>query len=174
MPSNTTDAQFAQRKTALLAGLQSDERDASPKGSVDVEIRPLVTQLNQYDGVVTTSSCAGRMACYLEGAKVSKNPIPSPDAYNSLEQASSGGKGGGRWLYVSHKPYSFADNSRASVDLFDGIQFVEPTSTSDNDHLLGHSIDISSSTRFVRLKFESMVSLSSMFVHRRIQKRVQK
>lgn len=155
MPYNFTDAQFRQRKVALLTGLQSNARDASPKGSIDEEILPLVIQLNKYDGVVTTSSCAGRMVCYLEGAKVLTHSSTSSSLDTSTDQASLGGKGGGRWLYVSHKPYSMNNDSGSSMNLFDDIKYMEP----DPKAVMPSGLNIaSSSTRFVRLKFESMVS----------------
>lgn len=63
---------FTAKKATILASLAlptSTYTDLSPKGSVDAAIIPLVERLNRLDGVVTTSSCAGRVSVYLEGRK---------------------------------------------------------------------------------------------------------
>ncbi|KAJ4298504.1 hypothetical protein N0V88_003534 [Collariella sp. IMI 366227] len=55
---------FAKRKQAILSQLSVPEdeyTDASPKGSVDAGIRHLIDQINAHAGLVTTSSCAGRV-----------------------------------------------------------------------------------------------------------------
>lgn len=44
-------------------------QDLSPKGSVDKAIRPLLTEINSVEGLVTTSSCAGRVSVFVEGEK---------------------------------------------------------------------------------------------------------
>nr|POF05976.1 trna wybutosine-synthesizing protein 3 [Quercus suber] len=64
-----------------------DYQDASPKGSVDENIRELVSDINRQEGYVTTSSCGGRVAVYCEGQT----------------KANAGGKGGGKWLFTSHQ-----------------------------------------------------------------------
>ena len=174
-PLSKLELQFQQRKEKLLAGLQSKFRDSSPKGSVDTEIFPLVNHLNQYAGIVTTSSCAGRMACYLEGTKKPQNvvarllsksngttTIDSDDdedvepgeLQNELVQSSYGGKGaGGRWLYVSHAPMTLEDDTPIFSTLFDQIPtFKDPIDIYDTA-----TMKTDPSTRFVRLKFEPMV-----------------
>ena len=63
---------FSVKKATILAGLSrpdSQYTDASPKGSVDGGIRDLIDQINVQEGLVTTSSCAGRVSVYLEGKK---------------------------------------------------------------------------------------------------------
>ncbi|KAI0020646.1 methyltransferase TYW3-domain-containing protein [Xylariomycetidae sp. FL0641] len=94
---------FTTRKQRILAQLAVPDEayaDASPKGSVDAGIRALIADLNGVEGLVTTSSCAGRMSVFVEGRKNA--------ADGSAEQgevAGIGGKGaGGRWLFVSHDP----------------------------------------------------------------------
>jgi tRNA wybutosine-synthesizing protein 3 len=101
---------------------EEEYSDNSPKGTVDVQILDLIREINAYDGLVTTSSCAGRVAVFVEGPTVTKEPAAaaeqSPDASGDdvedddrprklarpTTTASPGGKGGGRWLYVSHDP----------------------------------------------------------------------
>lgn len=132
---------FTVKKTQILSLLTRPEAsytDNSPKGTVDAQIRELIDEINAYDGLVTTSSCAGRVAVFVEGpkAKVLDKPSqrpeedsregeagddirkrqdltgsdgtatePSPVAATAAATLTSpGGKGGGRWLYVSHDP----------------------------------------------------------------------
>ncbi|KAK4133366.1 hypothetical protein BT67DRAFT_340775, partial [Trichocladium antarcticum] len=121
---------FKLRKEKILSQLSvPDEQytDASPKGSVDAGIRHLIAQINAHAGLVTTSSCAGRVSVYLEGRKSAeggKGPAPDdgqremPEGGESQSRrriggggsangnagSSAGGKGGGEWLFVSHDP----------------------------------------------------------------------
>lgn len=92
---------FQARKNKILEELSlpdAEYTDLSPKGSVDEGIRDLIRDINALPGLVTTSSCAGRISVFLEGRKKS-----SAGQTESLF-ARSGGKGTGRWLYVSHEP----------------------------------------------------------------------
>lgn len=94
-------ALFQARKNKILEELSlpdAEYTDLSPKGSVDEGIRDLIRDINALPGLVTTSSCAGRVSVFLEGRKKS-----SGGQTESLF-ARSGGKGAGRWLYVSHDP----------------------------------------------------------------------
>ena len=111
VPSN-----FTAKKDAILASLavaEASYTDLSPKGSVDEAIRPLIERINALEGVVTTSSCAGRVSVFLEGSRHAKPKENRHDAENIhgglKEQAAvPGGKGmGGRWLFVSHSPVHF-------------------------------------------------------------------
>lgn len=64
---------FARRKEAILAQLavpDDEYTDLSPKGTVDAGIRDLIDEINGLDGLVTTSSCAGRVSVFLEGRRV--------------------------------------------------------------------------------------------------------
>ncbi|KAK0656496.1 methyltransferase TYW3-domain-containing protein [Cercophora newfieldiana] len=106
-PSET----FTRRKTTILDQLSvpdSEYTDASPKGSVDAGIRTLIDEINGHDGLVTTSSCAGRVSVYLEGKKKISGSGEALDDAASREVAVQGsvvgGKGGGEWLFVSHDP----------------------------------------------------------------------
>lgn len=98
-------AVFQARKNKILAELSlpdSEYTDLSPKGSVDEIIRDLIRDINALPGLVTTSSCAGRISVFLEGRKKSSAP---PSEQKERQFVPSGGKGAGRWLYVSHDPF---------------------------------------------------------------------
>lgn len=63
---------FARRKAAILAQLalpDEEYADLSPKGTVDAGIRELIGEINAREGLVTTSSCAGRVSVFLEGRR---------------------------------------------------------------------------------------------------------
>ncbi|OQV07716.1 hypothetical protein CLAIMM_12111 [Cladophialophora immunda] len=65
-------ASFAAKKSQILAHLDQpagEYTDNSPKGTVDAQIRDLIDEINQYEGLVTTSSCAGRVAVFVEGPR---------------------------------------------------------------------------------------------------------
>ncbi|KAJ9612053.1 hypothetical protein H2200_003648 [Cladophialophora chaetospira] len=127
---------FTAKKSQVLTALHRPAdayTDNSPKGSVDVQIQELIDEINAYEGLVTTSSCAGRVAVFVEGGgskegrdegKQRKDAEEDEDEEREgadgesddgkgTDQAlssarttttSPGGKGGGRWLYVSHDP----------------------------------------------------------------------
>ncbi|POS69315.1 tRNA wybutosine-synthesizing protein [Diaporthe helianthi] len=66
---------FARRKQAILAQLavpDDEYTDLSPKGTVDAGIRDLIDEINGLDGLVTTSSCAGRVSIFLEGRRAGR------------------------------------------------------------------------------------------------------
>lgn len=110
---------FAAKKNKILAQLAQSENeyaDNSPKGSVDEQILDLINEINSYDGLVTTSSCAGRVAVFVEGGAgrepvmgsmegaTNESPRPPQRKEQETMKTSPGGKGGGQWLYVSHDP----------------------------------------------------------------------
>ncbi|KAJ5720018.1 hypothetical protein N7493_006896 [Penicillium malachiteum] len=113
-------AVFESRKNKIIEELaipDEEYTDASPKGSVDEGVRDLIRDINALPGLVTTSSCAGRISVFLEGRKKSsaasqlgetqgqsKEPIESVDQ-QQRQFVPTGGKGAGRWLYVSHDPF---------------------------------------------------------------------
>jgi tRNA wybutosine-synthesizing protein 3 len=69
---------FIRKKVKILADLAvpvESYDDLSPKGSVDVGIRDLIDEINELDGFITTSSCAGRVSVFLEGQK--KGSVPA-------------------------------------------------------------------------------------------------
>lgn len=91
---------FAQKKQQILSEISSTDEsspDASPKGTIDEAIIPLIDIINQSADFVTTSSCSGRVSVFLEGVK-------SPSKI--------GGKGlGGKWLYVTHDKRELRENN---------------------------------------------------------------
>ena len=111
-------ASFTRKKDRILAELAVPENeylDKSPKGSVDEGIRDLIDEINAHEGLVTTSSCAGRISVFLEGEKEHEQPddvaAAAAAAGSSLGvRTASGGKGGGSFLFTSHEaldPRSF-------------------------------------------------------------------
>ncbi|KAL7273889.1 hypothetical protein RUND412_003233 [Rhizina undulata] len=156
---------FVSRKSRILAEISSPTPDASPKGTIDVQIIPLMEKLNQHERVVTTSSCSGRVSVFLEGVKKDtlKGSAQSPleaVAEGPLANAGIGGKGeGGKWLYVSHDP---VDISGKASDEVSAILFGGGPSGEADDAVNGiksgrESLEISSSTRLVHIKFEPMI-----------------
>lgn len=169
---------FTAHKSRILAEISSPNPDASPKGSVDVQILPLINQLNQHDRVFTTSSCSGRISVFYEGLKKSAKSSYSgenqqesgiPEARNAVGKAGIGGKGeGGKWLFVSHDPLDVGQKSDREVTemlLGKEVDEIAVRTSGDGERLgalgLGSNdivdFDISSTTRFVHLKFEPMV-----------------
>lgn len=121
---------FQNRKAKILNELSTPEaqyQDLSPKGSVDEGIRELISEINASPEYVTTSSCAGRMAVYLEGSK--------------------GAKGGGKWLFTSHDAVELSHlTTTGSLYQAFGLSPNDATSVLD-----------SGEARFVHFKFEPMV-----------------
>ncbi|KAH8844364.1 hypothetical protein MCOR27_009252 [Pyricularia oryzae] len=98
---------FLEKKAKIIAQLATPDStytDASPKGSVDVGIRELIAEINCQAGLVTTSSCAGRVSVFLEGKKA-QNRVQVGGGDAQLAGTVGGKGGGGRWLYVSHEPF---------------------------------------------------------------------
>lgn len=63
---------FEQRKQKILHQISvpaSSYKDLSPKGTIDEGIRRLIDDINAQEGLVTTSSCAGRISVFVEGWK---------------------------------------------------------------------------------------------------------
>ncbi|RAH42695.1 tRNA wybutosine-synthesizing 3 family protein [Aspergillus brunneoviolaceus CBS 621.78] len=101
--SRPTPEAFERRKRKILAELSipdAEYTDLSPKGSVDEGIRELIDDINTLPGLVTTSSCAGRFSVFLEGRK--KQHQQQSSEVQQRQFVPSGGKGAGKWLYVSH------------------------------------------------------------------------
>lgn len=118
-PTSNIPAVFETRKNKILEelSLPDDEyTDASPKGSVDEGIRDLIRDINALPGLVTTSSCAGRISVFLEGRKKSSTSVQDEQGPAQVQRqfAPSGGKGTGRWLYVSHDPFVLSESSVSS------------------------------------------------------------
>lgn len=153
---------FKAHKSRILAEIASPNPDASPKGSIDVHILPLINRLNLHDRVFTTSSCSGRVSVFLEGLK--KNTKPGYSEGDTVGKAGIGGKGeGGKWLFVSHDPVDVGRKSdREVAEMVLGKEVAAETPGDERMLGLGSGdaidFDISSATRFVHLKFEPMVS----------------
>jgi tRNA wybutosine-synthesizing protein 3 len=143
---------FEIKKQKILQQLtvpEVDYNDRSPKGSIDEGIRELVDEINGLSGLVTTSSCAGRISIFLEGKKKSTRGVDTPSTTNSDDSelaaiGGPGGKGGGRWLFVSHDPLTHSANYH---DLFGLKQNAEMSSSTTRP--VG--------ARLVHFKFEAMV-----------------
>ncbi len=102
---------FTHKKASILESLSvpDDEySDKSPKGSVDEKIKELIDEINVYEGFVTTSSCAGRISVFQEGNGQGGHARNDEDAVGS--SGVPGGKGGGKFLFVSHKPVSITED----------------------------------------------------------------
>jgi tRNA wybutosine-synthesizing protein 3 len=151
---------FAAKKSKIVAQLSQSTNsyaDNSPKGSVDVQIVDLINEINAYDGLVTTSSCAGRAAVFVEGRRNrtwtagngeverdggldGEGDVLEADDRNAGKigsggtgvwkgsgvTASPGGKGGGRWLFVSHDPIIFTTTEESSPDYFSKLLGLAP------------------------------------------------
>lgn len=132
-------ASFRDRKEKILGELSTPENqyhDLSPKGSVDAGIRDLISEINGLSEYVTTSSCAGRIAVYLEGPKKVK--------------------GGGQWLFTSHDP---VDLSKICTDgnVYGSFGMEMKSEVSAPSGKVCEA-------RFVHFKFEPMVCIVSHFV----------
>ncbi len=150
---------FTARKNAILASLAVAEpsyTDLSPKGSVDEAIRPLIERINALEGVVTTSSCAGRVSVFLEGSihanpKENRNDAEKAHEGAKEQAAVPGGKGmGGRWLFVSHAPVHFPTGGDSLASQLGMCHQHE-----SYDYL--NAIELSQ-VRLARFQFEPMVS----------------
>lgn len=151
----TTDHQkdvsavFTARKNKILEELSlpdAEYTDLSPKGSVDEGIRDLIRDINAIPGLVTTSSCAGRISVFLEGRK--KSPASAPLS-EQRQFAPSGGKGAGRWLYVSHDPFVKPEGYEKTVQPLHDLFRLVPGN--------GKPGTGSRSMRLVRFHFEPLV-----------------
>ena len=168
---------FKSRKQKILAELSvPDENytDLSPKGSVDEGIRDLINDINALPGLVTTSSCAGRISVFLEGRKTKKKQQQSQLQSQSTQQqrvfAQSGGKGAGKWLFVSHDPltsYMSASGSGPASSHRKDDDAVQPSLCGLFGMIAGgdgkppgwEGKEGQSSPRLVRFHFEPLVGL---------------
>lgn len=65
------DKEFRVSKKRVLAELEACI-DRSKKGAVDEQVGDVIGLLNDHPGFVTTSSCSGRCAIFLEGSEKKK------------------------------------------------------------------------------------------------------
>jgi tRNA wybutosine-synthesizing protein 3 len=154
---------FLSKKKRILQSLAvPTERydDLSPKGSVDEGIKDLIDEINQLDGYVTTSSCAGRISVFLEGKKSVDSGLSSEfretagdvfqdDAAMETKAGVGGKGGGGRWLFVSHDRLSLEGHDHDFTETF----AMKRNPTEQKEQAYGIT------SRFIHFKFEPMVSL---------------
>ncbi|KAF2218668.1 tRNA wybutosine-synthesizing protein, partial [Elsinoe ampelina] len=155
---------FLSKKAKILEQLSTptqDYTDASPKGSVDAPVQTLVKQINDIDSLVTTSSCSGRIAIYIEGAKIVSTEPENVGGASSVAKSSQG-KGGGSWLFVSHTPLDDRFGEDASNSLFSQLL----SSAQNESHVsvspqMQTSTDLHSATppgaRLLHFKFEPLI-----------------
>ena len=154
---------FEAKKKEILhqLNLPDDEyNDLSPKGSLDEGIRDLVGKINAIDGLVTTSSCAGRVSIFLEGSKKGSQTVFAQSSVDSDERpsfAGPGGKGGGRWFFVSHEPVQVENEPKQERSSYLSLFGLQHSS----NKLLPSSLV---SRRLVHLKFEAMVCYYSVSI----------
>ena len=156
---------FTAKKNTILASLSTPEstyKDLSPKGSVDAAIKPLIDRINALEGVVTTSSCAGRVSVFLEGRKQGKRLGGRGDDQGfGKESEVPGGKGmGGKWLFVSHEPVDLSKRGKGKEFLTD---FLGLNSSRAQDQALALSGEVDG-TRLVRFQFEPMVCIRNLAI----------
>ncbi|PHH76871.1 hypothetical protein CDD82_3769 [Ophiocordyceps australis] len=149
---------FIEKKTRILQQLSlplNEYTDASPKGSVDAAIRHVINEVNDADGFVTTSSCAGRVSVFLEGRRTRVDSDEGDEHLvggdgQSRQMAGVGGKGaGGTWLFVSHE----AIGTRDVHAWVEALQFTE-TATSLRSPLANEE---GPQRRLIQMKFEPMI-----------------
>ncbi|ORY12292.1 tRNA wybutosine-synthesizing protein [Clohesyomyces aquaticus] len=143
-------SRFKAKKQAILQQLavpEEEYHDLSPKGSIDLPIRSLIGEINRLKGLVTTSSCSGRISVFLEGRK-RKQVAGFPESQREGQDAGPGGKGGGSWLYISHDPMKFEEHE-SSKPLMTKFGMRKPRDESE----MAPSIECS----FIHLKFEPMI-----------------
>ena len=135
---------FESQKCRILENLSvpdAEYTDFSPKGSVDEGVRDLIRNINARPGLVTTSSCAGRISVFLEGRR------PQEKQQEQRQFAPSGGKGAGKWLYVSHEAVKEA---RSFHELFGMVGI------GDIDRI---NIEKAPAPRLVHFHFEPLVCI---------------
>lgn len=153
-------AVFQARKNKILEELSlpdAEYTDLSPKGSVDEGIRDLIRDINVLPGLVTTSSCAGRISVFLEGRKKSSAPLSEQ---TERQFAPSGGKGAGRWLYVSHDPFVRPEGWDKAVRPLHGLFGMVPGD--------GKPPSGSHGLRLVRFHFEPLVCSQDIYLQNRM------
>ncbi|KAF2083206.1 hypothetical protein K490DRAFT_70042 [Saccharata proteae CBS 121410] len=144
---------FAAKKQHILQQIARPEdeySDLSPKGTIDEGIRTLIDEINAIDGLVTTSSCSGRLSVFLEGKRKTATADLAGEAIDQeRELAGPGGKGGGgQWLFVSHDPLEVPANAPSSH--FQTLFGMDTELSASQIHPF-------SARRLVHLKFEAMI-----------------
>ncbi|KAK4155163.1 methyltransferase TYW3-domain-containing protein [Chaetomidium leptoderma] len=181
---------FALKKQTILSQLSRPDEsytDASPKGSVDVGVRHLIGHINAHAGLVTTSSCAGRVSVYLEGRKSTTTTAAAavaggggggggeggegeeggraqavPGITTPAAAASAvGGKGGGEWLFVSHDPVTDEEEHGGEEGyerlLLGGGPELVAASVAGEETAAARRVEVDGSSRLIHFKFEPMI-----------------
>ena len=146
-------SRFEVKKRKILEQLEApDEKyqDLSPKGSIDEPIRSLIGNINNLNGLVTTSSCSGRISVYLEGRKKDFECTELALDSNSPRAGPGGKGGGGSWLFISHFPIQSPQD--VPVSHFTSMFDLQNLNTEDKDIP-------STDCRYIHLKFEPMVCI---------------
>lgn len=165
-PTSGLPHSFISKKKRILQRLAvplETYDDLSPKGSIDEGIRDLIDEINQLEGCVTTSSCAGRISIFSEGNKVSAAGQESRVISRSESEGASGnvqddlirettagigGKGGGgKWLFVSHDRLCFGERNSDLTKTFGMVK------RSEGRILQAYE----AGSRLIHFKFEPMV-----------------
>lgn len=145
-------SRFEVRKARILEqlGVTDEEyHDLSPKGSVDEPICDLIGEINCLEGLVTTSSCSGRISVFLEGRKTGFDESPAEE--DGQSRAGPGGKGGGgAWLFISHTP--IGSSTEASTPNYMSKFGLSSAA-------VGSPSGVGVQSRYIHFKFEPMVSL---------------
>ncbi|KAF2454672.1 methyltransferase TYW3-domain-containing protein [Lineolata rhizophorae] len=146
------DQAFEEKKRKILDQLSAPDdayADLSPKGSVDEAIRHLISDTNRVNGLVTTSSCSGRVSVFLEGRRKDGLSVThNADGDEATTTAGPGGKGGGSWLYVSHEAVGMPAEHE---DTYFHSLFGLASRSSDQPIPDGDAL------RYARFKFEPMI-----------------
>jgi tRNA wybutosine-synthesizing protein 3 len=143
---------FATKKREILQQLAEPEgsyANLPVRRSIDVGIRELVDEINDMETLVTTSSCAGRIAVYLESRPSQQSLSTSTSTSTSTTVNSIDTQhlpiDGGQWLFVSHDPLPLS-----------GMGSVAPVLGFSDHTDLTFPSDVEG-MRWVRCKFEPMV-----------------
>ncbi|OAA60691.1 tRNA wybutosine-synthesizing protein [Cordyceps fumosorosea ARSEF 2679] len=151
---------FEARRSKILAQLavpDAEYSDASPKGTVDAGIRPLLDNVNAAAGFVTTSSCAGRVSVFVEGRKTAA--AAAADGELGTVAGPGGKGGGGTWLYVSHDPHPLVGQG-VVVDWVKELGLSgEHGDAAVLDATGGFGVGGDSERRLIHFKFEPMLLL---------------
>ena len=151
MPAAKIPASFTRKKDRILAELSVPENeylDKSPKGSVDEGIRELIDEINAHEGLVTTSSCAGRISVFLEGEREHDQPDHVAVGSGQGPRTALGGKGGGSFLFTSHEALDLGSVSTSWTEAFK-LKRVPIEKL--------RSMHFSPDARMVRFSFEPMI-----------------
>ena len=154
----TISLSFQRKKQRILEALnvpETEYTDLSPKGSVDVQIRELIDEINGLPGLVTTSSCSGRVSVFVEGRKGTGKPQQKSKDENHDEMNEVAERTvGGRWLYVSHDAF---DATLENSQNWHSLLGLNNSQMEKGNEILG------TRSSLIHFKFEPMVDQNSQF-----------